>query len=184
MTTLVTRRIHQLADTLSELKVKLRAALATELAGAVGTAIRDVLVVTLLDRLVTASRPSYPSARSGNWRADKYGRECDPWGDKEDSWTDDDSARVPVSAHHDRNERDEGKSSPAVPAAAAVAVGANIGRWWLGRKGSVAAAVGLGLLTTALGLAGGPIARAILAVLAAASDVLTAESILARADST
>ena len=30
---------------------------------------------------------------------------------------------------------------PAVPAAAAIAVGVNVGRWWLARKGTVAAAV-------------------------------------------
>lgn len=184
MTTLVTRRVHQLADTLTELKVKLRAALATELAGAVGTAIRDVLVVTLLDRLVTVSRPSYPSAHSGNRRTDEYERERDSWGDPKDSWADDDYARAPMPTQHDRSERDEGKSLPAVPAAAAAAVGANIGRWWLARKGSLAAAVSLGLLTTALGLAGGPVARAVLAVLAATTDVLTAEFVLARADST
>ena len=35
---------------------------------------------------------------------------------------------------------------------------------------------------TGLGLAGGPVARAALAVLAAASDVLTAESALSRID--
>ena len=36
MTALVTQRVHRLADSLAELKVKVRAALATELAGAVG----------------------------------------------------------------------------------------------------------------------------------------------------
>jgi hypothetical protein len=69
---------------------------------------------------------------------------------------------------------------PAVPAAAAIAVGVNVGRWWLARKGTVGAAVGLGVLATGLGLAGGPVARAALAVLAAATDVLAAESALAR----
>ena len=52
----------------------------------------------------------------------------------------------------------------------------------LARKGTVAAAIGLGVLAAAVGLAGGPVARAALAVLAAATDVLTAESALARPD--
>ena len=66
--------------------------------------------------------------------------------------------------------------------AAAVAIGTNVGRWWLSRRGSVAAALGVGVLATGLGLAGGPVARATLAVLAAATDVLSAESALARID--
>jgi len=38
------------------------------------------------------------------------------------------------------------------------------------------------VLTTALGLTGGSLARAVLAVLAAATDLLTAESALAHVD--
>ena len=67
----------------------------------------------------------------------------------------------------------------AVPTAAALAVGVNVGRWWLARRGTIPAAVGFGVLATALGLAGGPVARA---ALAAATDLLTAESALARFD--
>ena len=69
-----------------------------------------------------------------------------------------------------------------MPVAVAIAVGVNVGRWWLARHGTIATSVGFGVLATALGLAGGPFARAILAVLAAATDVLTAEAALARID--
>ncbi len=69
-----------------------------------------------------------------------------------------------------------------MPTAAALAVGVNVGRWWLARRGTVPAAVGFGVLATVLGLAGGPVARVALAVLAAAADLLTAESALARLD--
>ena len=72
--------------------------------------------------------------------------------------------------------------APAVPTAAALATGVSVGRWWLARRGTVPAAVGFGILATALGLAGGPVARAALAVPAAATDILTAESALARHD--
>jgi len=70
MTGLVAERCHQLAGTLAELKMKVRAALATELATAVGTAVRDVLVVAMLDRLVvtparTATRAPVPNAVVG-----------------------------------------------------------------------------------------------------------------------
>jgi hypothetical protein len=71
---------------------------------------------------------------------------------------------------------------PAVPAATAIAVGVNVGRWWLARHGTLPTAIGFGILATTLGFAGGPFARAALAVLAAASDLLTAESAVARPD--
>jgi hypothetical protein len=70
------------------------------------------------------------------------------------------------------------RTQPAV----AVAVGVRIGKWWLSRRGSVGGAVGASVLTTILGLSGGPLARTALSVFAAASDVLTAESALARAE--
>jgi hypothetical protein len=85
-----------------------------------------------------------------------------------------------VPARYTPDTREEDELIPAVPTAAVVAVGVNVGRWWLARKGTVLSAVGIGVLATGLGLAGGPVARAALAVLAAATDLLTAESALAR----
>lgn len=177
MTALVTRRARRLADSLGDLKVRVRAALATELAGAVGLAVRDVLAAALVERALAPARaPTAP--HFGGWREDGYG-DRDRWGEPGDPWADpdDDGTRYRAPA---RCERDE--PEPAVPAAAALAVGVNLGRWWLARQGTVPGAIGLGLLAGALGLAGGPVARAALAVLAAAADVLTAESALARPD--
>ena len=57
-----------------------------------------------------------------------------------------------------------------------------VGRWWLARSGGTASAVGIGALATTLGLAGGPVTRAALAVLAATADLLTAEVALGRTD--
>lgn len=183
MSAVLTTRCHHLAGSLAELKVKVRAALATELAQAVGTAVRDVLVVALIDRIVAPPRPAPPrtsSSRPTNWR-DEDDRERDEWGYVKDPWDDpDEERRTPARYALDESEEDE--PMPAVPAAAAVAVGVNVGRWWLARNGTVVAAVGLGVLATGLGLAGGPVARAVLAVLAAATDVLAAESALARTD--
>jgi hypothetical protein len=184
MTALVTQRVHRLADSLAELKVRVRAALATELAGAVGGAVRDVLIVALIDRvLITSTRTPAASSRSGGWREEEY-EDRDRWGEPRDPWSDPDDydTRDRTPARYGHEERDETKLMPAVPTAAALAVGVNVGRWWLARKGTVPAAIGFGVLATALGLAGGPVARAALAVLAAATDVLTAESALARLD--
>ncbi len=184
MTALVTQRALRLADSLGELKVRVRAALATELAGAVGLAVRDVLVAALVERVLAApTRTPAPAPHSGGWREDGYG-DRHRWGEPRDPWPDpdDDDTLDPAPARYRRDERDEPEPAPAVPTAAALAVGVNLGRWWLARQGSVPGAIGFGLLAAALGLAGGPVARAALAVLAAATDVLTAESALARLD--
>jgi hypothetical protein len=184
MSAILAARCHRLAESLAELKIRVRAALATELAGAIGSAVRDVLVVALVDRLVTPTRPAVtrpPVHRPTGWRDDEFdhGRERDEWGYVKDPWDEpDEDRRTP--ARYSLDEPEEAEAMPAVPAAAAVAVGVNVGRWWLARKGTVGAAVGLGVLATGLGLAGGPVARAALAVLAAATDVLAAESALAR----
>jgi hypothetical protein len=184
---ILTARCHRLAESLAELKVKVRAALATDLAQAVGTAVRDVLVVALVDRLVAPTRPApvrSPAPRPATgWRADEDDLERDEWGYRRDAWDEpDEDERHRAHARYTHDEPDEVDSMPAVTATAAIAVGVNVGRWWLAKRGTVASAVGLGVLATGLGLAGGPVARAALAVLAAASDVLTAESALARAD--
>lgn len=175
MTALVTTRFHRLAESLAELKVKARAALATELAGAVGTAVRDVLVVALLDRLIVPPRTSPPLRAV--WRGGEDDRERGAWGESRDTWADpDDGTRDRTPARYGRAEPEP---VPAVLTAAALAVGVNVGRW-LARKGTVVT-IGFGLLATTLGLAGGPVARAALAVIAAATDIL-AEPALARLD--
>ncbi len=185
MSAIVTQRCHRLADSLAELKVKVRAALATELAGAIGTAVRDVLVVALVDRMIAPARSvpaQTPPTRTTGWRDDEDDRERDQWGYVRDSWDEPENPRERPRSRYEPEEADDVDTTPAVPTAAAVAVGVNVGRWWLAKKGSVPAAIGFGVLATGLGLAGGPVARAALAVLAAAADILVAESALARID--
>ena len=184
-TPIVTQRFNKLAGTLADLKVKVRTALATELASAVGIAVRDILVMAMIDTMIaTPPRPTArtPLSRSG-WHDDEGER--DRWGEPRAPWGDHDEDeeyldRTPPRSGY-RN-CDEEAPTPRVPTAAAIAVGVNVGRWWLARKGTTASAIGVGVLATGLGLAGGPLARAALAVLAAATDVLTAESTLARVD--
>jgi len=183
-TPIVTQRFNKLAGTLAELKVKVRTAMATELAGAVGIAVRDILVVAMIERIITTpSRASTkpPLPHSGGWHDDDD--EHDRWRDPKDPWADRDDYELDrMHAKYELDERDEEEPSPGVPTAAVIAVGVNVGRWWLARKGTVPTAIGVGVLATALGFAGGPFARAILAVLAAGTDLMTAESALARID--
>lgn len=174
---LVKQRVGKLAESLTELKVKVRAALAGELASAVGSAVRDVLVIALLDRMMAVPRPSTMSRSAGSWRDDEFeDRDRDRW-DERDPWSERDDYGTHHGAHkrEEREEDEDVEPSRAVPAVAAVAVGVNVGRWWLARKGSTAAALGLGAVATALGVSGGPLA---LAVIAAATDLLSAESAL------
>lgn len=169
MTSLVTRRVRQLANTLAELKIKVRTMLVTELAGAAGNVIRDVLVATILDRLAGTIR-----SLSRDWRDNDC--EHEQWSAPRDQWTDD-YDRGPPPVRYDLDELEEEKSLPAIPA---VTAGVNIRHWWFAKKGSLIAAVSIGLVATTLGLAGGLIARTILCVLTAATDMLTADTILAR----
>jgi len=179
MNALVTQRCHKLTNSLVELKSKVREALATELATAVGAAVRDVIVVAIIDRILTTPRSSTAPSRSGSWRDD----ENDRWGDPKDPWAEtDDYDRPRPSSRYELDDRDEEVPPPSVPTAAAVAVGVNVGRWWLARRGTLPTAIGFGILATALGFAGGPFAHAVLAVLAATTDLMTAESALARID--
>jgi hypothetical protein len=171
VTALVTERLHSLAATLADLKVRVRAAIASELGGAVGAAVRDVLVATLTHRLVAPDRS--PSA--GRWRDED---ERDHWGEPRpgrDPW---DADPERIERHSPARSSEEIDAPRAVPAAAAVAVAVHVGRWWLSHRGGLVGAIAAGVLVTALGLASGPVARAALAVLAATADVLTGGSAL------
>lgn len=77
----MTQRCHRLADSLEELKVKVRTALATELAGAVGLAVRDVLVAALIERILPPMRPTVRPAtpsRPDRWDDEARDRWLDP----------------------------------------------------------------------------------------------------------
>jgi hypothetical protein len=178
MNALVTQRFHKLSDSLVELKVKVREAMATELATAVGTAVRDIVVVAMIDRLVnTTPRPVTTTAHSGGWRHDGYDR----LGEPKDPWTDADYDR-PIPRSRYGLDEPETEPPPTMPTTAAIAVGVHVGRWWLARNGTLPTAIGVGVLATALGFTGGPLAHAALTLLAAATDLLTADSALARPD--
>jgi len=179
MTALVTNRIHELSESLVELKLKVRETLATELATAVGSAVRDIIVVAMVDRIINPSPRNPTTSPHSGWRKDRYDR----WGEPKDPWAEaDDYDRPGTPARYELDERDDEEPPPALPTTAALAIGVNVGRWWLARNGATHTAVGLGVLATALGFAGGPFTRAALAVLAAATDLLTAESAVARHD--
>ena len=169
-------QLNGLAETLAGLRERVRAAVAGELGRAVGDAVRQVVQAVVADR-AEPPRPRTPASRWDDDDEDDRGG----WGRPRDPW-------------HDRRDEDEGDYSPRTrtrheptpdepPAAgasvsAAVAAGVFVTRWWLLRRGTLLAAAGLGLGVGLLGVAGGPLARAAVAVLAATAEVLTATDAL------
>jgi hypothetical protein len=136
--------------------------MAGEMAKAVGEAVRDVLIVVLCDQFAAASS-RYDSSESAGWHAEG----------ERDQWEDDDCPRA--------GWREAARTAvPSVPTAAAVAVGVRVGRWCFRRYGILPLSLGAGALATVVGLSGGVATRAVLAVLSAGVDLLTADSDLAR----
>jgi hypothetical protein len=169
----IAQKLQDLASNLETLKSRVRLALADEMAKAVGAAARDMLIVALCDRFAaaSASRSSpHHSPGPGKWRS---GYERDGW-DEDDSHVD-----YPRSTWR---ESAESAPEPPVPTAAAVAVGVQVGRWWFRRHGGMPLSLGVGAVATMVGLSGGVAARAVLAVLAAGVDLLTADTDLARTE--
>jgi len=164
-------RLRRLAGTLAELKERVRVAVAGEAGKAVGDAVRDLLTAALAGRVVPPPssdpyRSAYQASARKSWDDDDaYGR--DPWADPDDE---DDDRR-----DDGRGQRPTAASTPAPSPArwpTALALAAGVVRWWAARKLPTWAAIGAGVVSGAAALTGGPLARAGLALLAAAADLL------------
>ena len=162
MTNLVSDKVRDLADSLSDLKLRLRLALAGELAQFVAQAVGDVV------RTLVAGRTGVGEFRPS--RMSQAARDSDPW-DTNEYEEFDDSRRYEI----DETETAVETGSPARAAAAPVAIAAavHVVRWWLGRRGNLITAIGAGLGVGLLGLAGGTVVRTALAILTAAADLLS-----------
>lgn len=182
MTATLTTPLRRLSRALLDLRDRVREALAGEVARAVGEAVNEIVAVVLRG----GPPPAAPSARNEDYpgRSHWADAEADPWGDHRPPWHDDryaaDFDREPDDVETPPVERpDPPASTPRTPAGlGAVAAGLSAGRWWLGRRGSVVEAVGVGLIVVLAVLAGGPLARAGAAVVSAAADVSAATDAL------
>jgi hypothetical protein len=165
-----------LAETLAGLREKVRAAVAGELGRAVGDAVRQVVQAVVADG---AEPPPAPRSTASRWDdegaddRDGWGRPRDPWHHRDDE--DDYGRRTPT---RDEPPPDGPPADASARVSTAVAAGVFVTRWWLLRRGTLLAAAGLGLGVGLLGVAGGPLARAAVAVLAATAEVLTATDAL------
>ena len=168
MTTLVRRQLADLAAFVANLKERVKVAVAGELSKAVGDAVKEVVGAVIAGRVLAPPQPS----QKGPWntRDDGWGRPREPWADDRDDDYD-----------TDRETADAPAAGPPSGArvTAAVAAGAAVARWWAGRAGGgVFAPAGIGLGVSLVGLLGGSLARAAIAVLAAAADILAAADTL------
>ena len=184
MTSVIRTQLSGLGRTIADLRERVRVAVAGELGRAVAGAVQQVV------QAVVAGRPDPPRPeptpahrRPDRWadedEDDRWGRPRDPWADDPDDGYDRDRDRVerrPAPDRHDPSPAD--RLEPDTGVTAAVAAGVFAARWWLVRRGTVLAAVGLGLGIGLIGVLGGPVARTAVAALAATADILTATDAL------
>ena len=182
MTSIFYAPLRRLCRALLDLRDRVREALAGEVARAVGEAVNEVVAALLRGGPPPAAPPPRGGDRPG--RSDWADPDDDPWGDHQPHGPDDryaaDFDRAPGGVETPPVHDDGPPASmPRTPAGlGAVAAGLSAGRWWLGRRGSALEAVGVGVVVALAALAGGPLARAGAAVVAAAADVSAATDAL------
>jgi hypothetical protein len=186
VTSVIRTQLTGLGRTIADLRERVRVAVAGELGRAVAGAVQQVVQAVVAGRS-DPRQPEPPPAyrRSDRWgdedEHDRWDRPRDPWADDPDEeyGRDRDRDRMGRRSTPDRHEpspADRPEPDPGVTAA--VAAGVFAARWWLVRRGTLLAAVGLGLGIGLLGVLGGPIARTAVATLAATADILSATDAL------
>jgi len=161
MTNLVTPALRRLAETVLDLRTRVKLALATELAQAVANAVRDVVAAGFRG---DTRLPPEQNRSTGRWTDDPWADDPDPGPNRPAS-----SAGAGYS----------GRLPVAVPPVVAAAVA--VGRWWLRRRGTPVGALAVGLAAVAAGVAGGPVVRLGLAVVAGSAELFAVPDLLARA---
>ncbi|HEY2784544.1 MAG TPA: hypothetical protein VGJ05_06160 [Fimbriiglobus sp.] len=178
MTNLVTDKLRDLAAVLADLKDRVRIALAGELARAVADAVRDVVQTVLQREAVPGrdrSRPSYSYAPPDRWSDPR-----DPWTEERVDWEGPPDPHPLSGDETGRGCRPRGVTAQVsrfLGPTGSVAV--RVARWWADRTGTYGVAVGLGIAVVAAGAYGGPAVQAVLAALAAATDLLAVPDLLA-----
>lgn len=165
MTAVLREQLNRLADVLTNLKDRVRLAVASELARAVSGAVQEVIQAVVSGRH-DHEEPSFSRTRSRTaWDDDDWGRTSNRWSDDR---SDDDE-----DTHSNRHA--EVTSQPSNPAAitTAVAASVSVARWWLLRHGTLYSAAWLGLGVGILGVLGGPLMQTVIGLLAATAEVLT-----------
>jgi hypothetical protein len=167
LTTLAHDRVRRLTATLSNLRDRVREAVAGEMGRAVGDAVRDLLTAVLHGREpIPPTPPRYHPASSP---VDEYGPE-DPWDDEED-WHEPPRTRTRLDEPEPPNAEPATASSPR-RWATAVTVGFALARWFVARRLPTLPALAVGIVTTAVILSSGSLVQTSLATLEIARDLL------------
>jgi hypothetical protein len=160
VTGLINTRMRNLAESFADLKVRLRMALAGEMAQLVAQAVGDVV------RTLIAGRPGSDAVEP---------RRPSEWRDR-DAWDDDDETdhedRHPLVAAVGEEVPDSAPASGTLAAPLAVAAAVQVARWCLHHHSHLLTAIGAGLGVGLLGLSGSVLVRTTLSVFIAASDLL------------
>ena len=137
-------RLRQLAETLGELKTRVRSAVAVETASAVSHTVKDLLLAALGGR----PRESY-SPRNRDWRYEPASHETGSWAD-EDEFPDESE----WSSHPVREPEPDAPASrwPDVLSVASATVNA-----WVNHRLSAWAAATIGIVTGVVATVGGPL---------------------------
>jgi hypothetical protein len=184
VTGIIRSQLTGLGRTIADLRERVRVAVAGELGRAVAGAVQQVVQAVVAGR-PDPPRPEHSPAyrRPDRWadedEDDRWGRPRDTWADDPDDEYDRDRGRMEPRPAPDGHEPSPGNRPVADPGVtAAVAAGVFAARWWLVRRGTLLAAVGLGLGVGLIGVLGGPVARTAVAALAATADILSATDAL------
>ena len=170
MTNVVMEQLRHLGGTLGELRVRVRAAVAGEVGRAVAEAVREVVGAALLAGPAGPRGRARPYPGAGYDRYDAHGR---------DTWDDDDEDPRWAGGRTGSDEVEDGPpATDPPPVATVLAVALAAGKWWLARSGTPWGATALGVAVAGAVVAGGPAARAAVAVLWAANRLLTATDAL------
>jgi len=154
----ISDRLMVLTGTLRHLKDRIRDAVATELGKVVADAVRDWITAALRVRSTISFDDREPALEGS-----------DGWGESDAAWG---------SGNRAAEDPEPDPEPPPSRWAAALSVGAVATRWLIARRLPPLPSLGVGALLVAVGLAGGPLARAALAAAATAADLVR----LTRAD--
>ena len=169
LSTLAQTRILQLTQTLTDLRERVREAVATEMGRAIGDAVRDLLAAVL------HRRPSLPDPRS--WKPRASSRRPDRA--RDDPWNDESEWEDPHHPDEDLEEPDFPSPKPAPPVlspttrwSTAVTMGAAVAHWGLQRKMSMDRLLTLGMVTAVITLTAGTILQSSFSALDIARELL------------
>lgn len=159
-------RLNQLGEHLRILAGRVRESVAEAVGETVSCTIRDSLGrLWSGQRILETPLRQAPAPREHDWYDD---RERDPWGQEPGPW----DGPVDYSRHSTR------APEPVLPKSSALVLAMQMAGWWMYRRGTLAGALGLGLVVGSVALIGGRIAKSGLGLIESASTIFALNNAL------